>query len=512
MKTNWQYFKAQIIGDKIKTEGDRSCLFGYQYHLGGYPKPAGVWSRWDFKDDILTIENDCLGFCPIYYYCDDTKIVVSNSIIQIIAQTGDVGLDDYGLSMFLRRNYFLDDYTAYKNIKTLAPNSTVIWNKGKLSITQSFLEPLKPESLNHEQIVDGYIELTHQALKRHLPKEDNFIMPLSGGRDSRIMLLELLKNGFKPKICYTCGEQRDVKLATQVAQRLNLNHKVLDYNQRWVADAVRKNLRISFSTIQHDWLMSLGDVVRNGGLLSYDGNGVGMFSRNAFTDAGIKVFEYYRNGKYQELADFAFPPDNANEKYLQHLPKDFKFIFGDIQKLRQDYIDGFAKYDMYPNDLSAFSFYCNTRTAISTCPYGIMHPAKIYCPLLDYDLFRFVASLTPEQVLEKEPQAVAVRKAFPDLADIAFYNELKIEPYPKPSKFTKAANIADLLKFIYKFDRGIVSDTIKHKLSKPIDKDHTAHTKFTNLLLYLSMVKFCSKQKNAADMLNWLDNTENFEL
>ena len=433
---------------------------------------------------------------------------MSNSILKIIAEAGDVELDENALRMFVWRNYFLDNCTAYKNIKMLAPNTTIKWSSGSFIVNQSFLPASKPANFSHSQIVDGYVELTRQAVRRCLPSDEKFIMPLSGGRDSRIMLLELLKSGFRPELCVTCGELRDVKLATQVCQRLGLEHKIVASKARWVSDAVRKNIHISFATIQHDWLMSVGDLVRNSGRLSYDGNGVGMFSRNAFTDEGIKYFEVFRAGRYDELTDFAFPGNSANARYVQMLPEQFDFLKGGLDGLRQSYIDGLFKYDIYPNNLSAFSFYANTRTAISTCPFGIMYPAKIYCPLLDYDLFSFVASLTPEQVLEKEPQADAVRKAFPEFADIPFYNELKFEAGPKSGVASKIMNTADLTRFIGKFDIANLGRFYKSRCGKPIDNNRTAHTKFTNLLLYLSMLKYCRKRANAAEMLEWLEDKE----
>jgi hypothetical protein len=508
MGSDWKYFKAQIDGNTIKTAGQAFCLLGHSYHLDGYPKPGGTWSKWEFKDNTLTIENDCLGFYPIYYCLDETKIIVSNSILKIIAEAGDVELDENALSMFARKNYFLNNCTAYKNIKTLAPNTTIKWSAGSFTVNQSFLPASKPANLSHEQIVDGYVELTRQAMSRNLPSDEKFLMPLSGGRDSRIILLELLNRGFRPEICVTCGESRDVKLATQVCQRLGLENKILEPRQRWIGDAVRKNIRISFATIQHDWLMGIGDFVRNSGLLSYDGNGVGMFSRNAYTDNGMRQFEMLRGGKYDEFEDEIFPSDNAAEKYINMLPEQFGFIKGGLDGLKKEHFENISLYNIYSNHLSAFSFYSNTRTAISTCPFGIMYPAKIYCPLLDYDLFSFVASLTPEQMTAKEPQADAVRKAYTDLADVPFYNELKFEPAPKIGRLTKLMNVADATKFLAKFDSASLPSFYKTKFSKAIDKDDLAHARFLNLLFYLAMVKYCSKRNNAIAMLEWLEDKE----
>ncbi len=507
MKTQWKYFKAQIKGNEVVTWGEDFCLLGRQYNLAGYPKPGGTWAKWNYRDGELTIENDCLGFYPIYYYRDETQIVVSNSILKIIAEAGDVEIDKAALKMFVHRNYFLDDCTAYAKIKTLAPNSTIKWTKDSFSV-DSHLLAVKPLNLNSEQIVDTYIELTKQAVARNLPDNEKFIMPLSGGRDSRMMLLELMERGYKPELCVTCGEMRDVKIAKQICDKLDLNHKVLHPRQRWVKDSVRKNVRISFSTLQHDWLMALGDFVRTSNMLSYDGNGVGMFSRNAYTDEGMKFFELFRAGKYEEVEDYAFPSNSPHEEYIEMLPDKFDYLKGGTNELRQQHLNNLFRYKIYPNDLSAFSFYSNTRTAISTCPYGIMYPAKIYCPLLDYDLFSFVAALTPEQVTENEPQAIAARKAYPEFADIPFYNELEYQKGPKHKISSMVLNIADLNLFITKFDAGNLIPLLKSKLGKPNQNNRSVLTRFSNLVLFLSMVEYCSKKKSAAGLLEWLDKNE----
>ena len=105
MVCKYKYFKAVIVGGILETVGEKSCMIGYEYDIEGYPKPGGVWAKWNFDNDVLTIENDCLGFCPLYYYVDEKKIVVSNSILKIISVVGDVEPDEDALRMRFWKNY-----------------------------------------------------------------------------------------------------------------------------------------------------------------------------------------------------------------------------------------------------------------------------------------------------------------------------------------------------------------------------------------------------------------------
>lgn len=506
-KKKWNYFKAEIIDNQVKTSGQNSCLLGYQYDISGYPKPGGVWARWEYKNNQLIIENDCLGFCPLYYYLDDKKIVVSNSILQIISVVGNVELDHDALRMMIRKRYFLQDKTAYKNISTLAPNTTIKWSKDKFEINSSFLE-VKPQDLTHEQIVDGYIDLFKQSISRHLPQQDeDFIMPLSGGRDSRWMLMELLQRGFKPKVCVTCGEQRDIKLATQLCQRLDLNQICITPPHSWVKDAIRKDANISFSTPQHTWLVRLADYVKNAGCLSYDGNGIGMFSRNAYIDDNMEMFKLFRTLDFEGFENVMFSEDDPINHCIKQMPEEFNFLEKDTEDLKHIHYSELEKQKNYPNDLSAYSFYANTRTAISTCPFGMMRPAKIYFPFLDYELFSFIASLEAEKVAEIEPQAAAVRKAHPEIADIPFYNEIEFEAGPKASKLDKIKSLMTLTSYLAKYNKSSASKLISVNLTKKFKKK-ADYIVYTNRLLSLSMIKYCSKQENAKNMLNWVDKEE----
>ena len=504
MDCKWKYFKAEMVGGLVETVGDKSCLLGETQDISGYPKAGGVWAKWDFNDGQLTIENDCLGFCPLYYFVDEKKIIVSNSIIKIISLAGDVELDEDSLRMLFWKRYFLQNKTAYKNIYSLAPNTTIKWSNGKFEISSSLL-PVKPRNLTQEQIVDGYIDLFKQAMSRNLPDED-FIMPLSGGRDSRWMLLELLDRGYKPKVCVSCGEVRDIELAKELIDRLGLEHNILVPNHRWVKDGIRKNAKISFSTFQHNWLMGLCDFVRNSGYLSYDGNGVGMFSRNAYVDNGIKQFELFRADKFDELENDIFSQDCGNYRCIEKMPDEFDFFRKDTADLKQAHYGELKRYKCYVNDLSAYSFYSNTRTAISTCPFGLMYPAKIKFPYLDYDLFNFLASIEPEQFIASEPQAIAVRKAFPKMADIKFYDEIKFKPSPKASRFVKSVNVLELSGYLAKFNLPSLKSLAWVKFVDKLDKSD--YGQFTNMLLSLSMIKYCSKQKNASAVLDMVEKMD----
>jgi len=247
--------------------------------------------------------------------------------------------------------------------------------------------------------------------------------------------------------------------------------------------------------------MQLCDYVRSSGRLSYDGNGVGMFSRNAYIESEMELLKLYRTGNFDEFEDTIFSQDGERYRCIEKMPGEFNFLKKNTDDLKQIHYDDVKKYDGYPNGPSAYSFYSNTRTAISTCSFGLMYPARIKFPYLDYELFSFVASLRPEQVAGNEPQAAAVRKSFPDVADIPFYNEIELEQRLENRKLLKMINVFDLAFDLARFNFSSFMSLIDGKFINRVSG--ADYGLFANMLLCLSMIKYCSRQRNASAMLDW---------
>ncbi|MEO5956545.1 MAG: hypothetical protein ABIR36_12765 [Nitrospiraceae bacterium] len=82
--------------------------------------------------------------------------------------------------------------------------------------------------MDRRQALEAYVELFHQAIRHRVP-ENEFSVLLSGGRYSRHILLELLRNDACPSFCFTLDlpgrrDGSDAVVAAKVAQAVNVPH------------------------------------------------------------------------------------------------------------------------------------------------------------------------------------------------------------------------------------------------------------------------------------------------
>ena len=68
-----------------------------------------------------------------------------------------------------------------------------------------------------------------EAIARRVSDDDEFVVPISGGRDSRHILLELARQQRKPRLCVTVKYRppttgEDVRVARILTRRLGIDH------------------------------------------------------------------------------------------------------------------------------------------------------------------------------------------------------------------------------------------------------------------------------------------------
>ena len=114
--------------------------------------------------------------------------VLSTDLLQLVERGAPTGLDVDALSVFLRLGFFVGDDTPFASIRAVLPPRPGI----------------ATARLSRPAAVRGYIDLVRQAIRRRLPTAP-FVLPLSGGRDSRHLLYELLDAGCPPGRCVTCA-------------------------------------------------------------------------------------------------------------------------------------------------------------------------------------------------------------------------------------------------------------------------------------------------------------------
>jgi len=417
------FFSARLSEDgTVQTLGVSHCHLGSEPEGRQLPQDSRVFAQWTWDGSQLHASNDYSGYLPLFYSWNAREIFVSGSLGQLAALGVPLDWDEAALGVFYRCGFFLGDHTPFKNVKVLPPGATLTWERGVLSLSASRRLP-KPQPLSAEQAIEGYIESFRAAIRRHALPPEGTALPLTGGRDSRQIALELGRMGKLPRRCVTCGDGRDIQSANQLASRLGLSQTVIAPSQRPVKDSLEKNERTHFCALEHTWLLPLWEYLKSEFINSYEGTGVGVLTRTELLDRSF--IELHEGNQLHTIGKTLFERIGPGEAFFKRLPSEFSFLARSEDSAIELFARELDSLADAASPLSALSFWSWGRRAISLNPFALMTGlSQISTPFLDRDLYDFVASLPVGVILEQEPQTAAIRRAFPEYADIPFYDEL----------------------------------------------------------------------------------------
>lgn len=378
---------------------------------------------WFWDGACLVVQTDRYGFFPLFYHEWDGGIMVSPSVTALIDAGAPVALDTGALAVLLRLGFLVGDDTPFAGIRSLPAGGQMTWSPGR-HVTRSSPSFAARREISRCDAVDAYIDLFRAAVHRR-PARSASVVPLSGGRDSRHIFLELCASGRPPDVAVTIGSPggysvADVETARELALRTDVRHVVLPLPaSRW--DAQMQTVRATnFCTVEHWWFEPLVAFLRElgGEATVYEGVAGDVLSTDFLKSTDRQ--RLYEGGKLHELADILM----GSEGYLPAiLPHDLYKDMG--REVAADKITTeLAAHADAPNPLASFFFYNRTRRVTAFPPASLFgEHAEVWCPYLDTDLVTFLSSL-PAEILKGESNSTlhddAILRGYPRFADIPF--------------------------------------------------------------------------------------------
>ncbi|MHB8527070.1 MAG: hypothetical protein ACYDD2_13040 [Candidatus Acidiferrales bacterium] len=353
-------------------------------------------------------------FQPRYSATIAGKAVVSASILDLIGQGASAEIDFSALNVFLRTGFYIGASTPFRHIRATVPP-----DPASLGVT--------PTDLRREAVIGVYIDLFRQAVQRQIQRcaGQSVCMGLSGGRDSRHILLELCRAGAKPDLCWTVDlldAPTEFIAAQAVAVKAGVPQKTIPSSES-VRSERSKNLATSFESVEHAWITGAIPVIQSY-QATYDGLAGDVLSAGLFlSEERVRLVH---QGRIDELI----------EKIVVDGRKTAAFLIQDqtlfpVQDALQQVTAEFRRHLAMPNPLGSFYLWNRTRRTIGASAFGLLRPSGQYVatPYLDIDLFRFLSSIPDSLTVDHALHTDAIRRAFPEFADIPFADKLKL-PHP----------------------------------------------------------------------------------
>jgi len=135
--------------------------------------------------------NDWLGSIPVFY-TEVGRGRVASTLEPVTVAAAGYTPDDFflpGLVSLLINGHFISDWTLYKDMKVIPPDSVVEWGeKGLISEQAWSVIPSRSRwEAGWDDLVDEMYELSHQAIANVLKTRSKWVLPLSSGLDSRLI-------------------------------------------------------------------------------------------------------------------------------------------------------------------------------------------------------------------------------------------------------------------------------------------------------------------------------------
>jgi asparagine synthase (glutamine-hydrolysing) len=396
--------------------GPHQAEFGHRIPNEGLDD--GIFAGWSWNGHALHAWVDRYGMWPLFYAGDDQNILVSDSLTALVPKLRDRALDAGAIEVFLGLGFFIENDTPLAGIRAFPPGGHLTWD-GTLAITGApFTRP--SSGLAFEQAVDGYIELFRQAIKRRRPDQVIKSLPLTGGRDSRHIALELRESGCAVAEYVTTSKSgdagcSDIIEARRLALLLGGRHVVIEAADSILSWEQKKNEITHFCADEHGWIAPVFAYLAHRGP-SFDGIAGDVLS--ATLNNSPDRSELMRAGAYEQLARELLQEWSLSSDALRVVRP-----LLDLPAVHADDVAGrlaktLAQFSEHPNPMSAFFFWNRTRRAIALSPFGLGRTSPIYAPFLDHAVFDLLASLPPEFSFDGRLHDAALVQAYGELGSV----------------------------------------------------------------------------------------------
>ena len=408
-----------------------------------------LWARWVWDGTRLTAEVDPFGFFNLFVYEKDGTLAVSSSLLELVAQGCDTTLDRRALAVFHRMGIFIHDDTPLVHVRTLPPGARLTWQAGELRIEGGVPVP-KAQQISRESAVEGMTEHFRAAMRRILAGWDGpLTLPLSGGRDSRHILLEMLHQGRQPDACVTFhhngGAMNAEALAARaLATRAGVRHDVLGHARPRLADGMRAIVMTSLCAEEHAQMMPLHDYVMEREGAAFDG-----IAGDILTNPDGDADRFYRLAHADDYVGIARGLVQGHGRVVsqEHWGQGAGPLYSPgMDEEVLDYIGrAVAEYADAPDPYQVFWLYHRTRREINFVPQAILSKSEIvFCPYLDEAFANFCLSLPYAVTKDQQLHNDVIARAYPDYADIPFAEGFTAPPRQAGSLRHKLRSAADV--------------------------------------------------------------------
>jgi len=370
------------------------------------------------------------GLAPVYWLEDGGATYFSSRIEPLVRSSPSrLSIDWDAWASIIALRYPLGSRTPFAEIRRLEPFSTL-----RRRFQRTRLEsPTWPwAEIEPHLDLDAGAEATVAALRHSLaPLEGAILCPLSGGRDSRLLLSILAGPKRASLTALTVSDDEgapfEEDLAAGVAKTLGIAHervgaRIEDYPAEWDERA----RRVEHQFVDHAWLVPLGRRVAGAGSPVPDGYALDTLMQTGVRFHTPEVLDI-SDPRASNLALF----ESLRQYGLAHLALEKRFHEPILSRSRDQFLAVARPFEGHPSQPNLVLYASRSVRGVSTYPSGLLgQEAHVFVPGAQDAVARAILSVSMADKGAAGLQAAVQARAEPRLANLpSTGNTPRTEPY-----------------------------------------------------------------------------------
>lgn len=306
-------------------------------------------------------------------------------------------VDPLGLATLLTLGFPLGARTVFTGVERLGP-AGVVDSVHEVMLRTAAL----PQPMSAAPSTAQIVELAMEALRRTAPHARP-VIPLSGGRDSRMILLGLRRLGIRPRLLLTADSPTysvDARLARELASQ---SGDPLEFLGRlpWNIDREYwRHTQSSFESLEHGWFLAVALRARALGGAVTDGIGAGVLSTGSLMKA--EAVDLWKSARVDELADWTVAHAAGTTASFRVAVRSAGFPLATDDEVKQELVRTLRELSVYPNPLGTFSLLHWTRRGIGASAFGLLGRENVVAPWMDAALCRALLAIELDEALRRD--------------------------------------------------------------------------------------------------------------
>ena len=202
---------------------------------------------------------DCIASYPVFYWSSDNGCNIATSAN---ALKTDCTIDRSQAKAVMLSGYTVGRGTVFREISSLGHGEILFQDNRKknhfISEYYKFSPWRKPYQLKRDHLRQKLVDVTLQSIKRVMEQASDrqIAVPLSGGRDSRLVVSALKHLGAKNVTCYSYGPHGNFEgeIAKLIAERLGFDWVFVEVTPKIQQKFWKTRIPEEFATLSNDFM------------------------------------------------------------------------------------------------------------------------------------------------------------------------------------------------------------------------------------------------------------------